>query len=223
MDPEPALDSVEIRVLGTLLEKAKLTPEYYPLSLNALTLACNQKTSREPVSDYAEDTVLAALDRLRDKGLAWRVDVAGSRVPRYRHRLDEAWELAPPAYALLCVLFLRGAQTLGQLRQRCERLHAFADLDAVEACLGEMADRAEQPHSLVRRLPRLPGTKEIRFTHVWAPAEAWPDPLEPPVPAMPPQDSPTELRFQALETAMAELRDRVASLEARWTAAGFDD
>jgi uncharacterized protein YceH (UPF0502 family) len=159
------LSLLEIRILGSLMEKSVTTPEYYPMTLNALTMACNQKTSRDPVTDYSDDEILAGLDILREEGLAMRVDVAGSRVPKFRHILDKKWELERPSYALLCILFLRGAQTVGQLRQRCERLFAFEDLDEVQSTLESMQDRADEPKCLIEKLERSPGTKEIRYRH----------------------------------------------------------
>lgn len=157
------------------MEKAITTPEYYPLTLNSLTLACNQKTSRDPITSYDEDEVLYGLDQLRDKGFVLRVDVSGSRVPKFRHNLTDKWELDSPSYALLCVLFLRGAQTLGQLRQRTDRLYAFDSLNEVESTLESMTDREDDPQVLVQRLPRSPGTKEIRYQHAFADL---PEPVE---------------------------------------------
>lgn len=157
----------ELRVLGALMEKAVTTPEAYPLSLNSLVLACNQKTSRDPVMSLDEAEVTDALDRLRAKRLALRVDVAGSRVPKFRHTIDAAWELSTAEYALLTVLFLRGPQSVGQLRQRTERLHPFPSTDAVENALDAMTDRNSQPYCLVQRLDRLPGAKDPRFTHLF--------------------------------------------------------
>lgn len=159
------LSLLEIRILGSLMEKSVTTPEYYPMTLNSLTMACNQKTSRDPVTNYGDDEVLSGLDILREEGLAMRVDVAGSRVAKYRHNLDKKWELDSPSYALLCLLFLRGSQTIGQLRQRSERLFAFENLDQVQSTLEAMLDRVDEPACLVQSLERSPGTKEIRYRH----------------------------------------------------------
>lgn len=161
----------EIRVLGVLLEKAETTPDQYPLSLNAVTLGCNQKSSRDPVMQLDEDAVEAALDELRDRQLVFRVDMAGSRVAKFRHQLDTKWELTRAEYALLCVLLLRGPQSLGQLRQRTERIHAFRDLDEVKNTLEGMEQRELEPTVLVRELPRRPGSKDVRFTHILSPFE----------------------------------------------------
>jgi uncharacterized protein YceH (UPF0502 family) len=158
-----------MRVLGTLMEKAKTTPEVYPLTLNSLVNACNQKTSRDPVTDYDEDEVLTALDELREGGLVMRVDMAGSRVAKFRENLSSKWALIPEEYALLAVLFLRGPQTPGQLRQRSDRLYPFPNLDKTVETLHQMAEREEEPVRLVQTLERLPGTKEIRYAHTFLP------------------------------------------------------
>lgn len=162
------LSREEARVLGVLMEKAITTPDQYPLTLNSLTLGCNQKTSRDPVMELDESTVEAALDELRDRRLAWRVDLAGSRVPKFRHRIDEEWALTTAEHAILCVLLLRGAQTVGQLRQRTERLFLFRDLDHVREVLDAMMDRADDPKVLTRLLPMRAGSKEQRFVHTLA-------------------------------------------------------
>ena len=154
-----------IRVLGCLMEKARTTPEVYPLTLNSLVNACNQKTSRDPVVDYDEDEVLMALDELREKGLAMRVDMAGSRTAKFRENLTARWELQPEEYALLAILFLRGPQTPGQLRSRSDRLHAFADLQQVSDWLQRLQEREDEPHQLVQALGRCSRAKEIRYAH----------------------------------------------------------
>jgi len=145
------------------MEKARTTPEVYPLTLNSLVNACNQKTSRDPVTDYDENEVLDALEELRENHLAMRVDMAGSRTAKFRENATLAWELAREEYALIAVLMLRGAQTPGQLRQRTERLYPFAELQQVNDWLGKLQQREEEPLSMVRSLPHAPGTKEIRW------------------------------------------------------------
>ena len=150
-------------MLGCLAEKDMATPEYYPLSLNALTNACNQKSNREPVVSYDDATVRTALSGLRDQGFAAFVSEAGSRVEKYKHRLNERFNFTRGELAVLCVLLLRGPQTGGELRQRTDRLHAFQDLDAVQHTLDKLATR--EP-SLVKQLERLPGTKEPRWAHL---------------------------------------------------------
>jgi uncharacterized protein YceH (UPF0502 family) len=155
------LDSAEIRVLGCLLEKQQTTPDSYPLTLNALRLACNQATSRDPVVEYDEATVREAAQRLGRRGWARMTSYHGSRTAKYRHMLDEALGLSPDERALLCVLMLRGPQTLGELKQRSERLHAFADLKSVEDTLARLTER-----ELGRWLERSPGQKEARYAHL---------------------------------------------------------
>ena len=162
---ETALTATEVRVLGCLIEKEMTTPDVYPLSLNGLTNACNQKSNRDPVLELEETEVVKALDRLRFKGLAMQASGEGSRVPKYRHTLAEKLFLVPEQLAILCELFVRGPQTLGELRTRCERMRPFADLDAVEAVLSELIE-LETP--LVIRLPRQPGRKEQRYAHLLA-------------------------------------------------------
>lgn len=209
------LSKVETRVLGVLMEKAVTTPDQYPLTLNSLTLGCNQKTSRDPVMDLHEAEVEAALDELRDRRLAWRVDLAGSRVPKFRHRIDEAWELAPAEYALLCVLALRGPQTLGQLRQRTERLFGFRDLDHVRDTLEAMQDRAEEPLCLVQPLPVRPGSKELRFTHTLYPFEEDLGSEElAPVTASTLPPSPRDQLIAELKEEVATLRSELEGLRA---------
>ena len=171
------LDAAETRVLGALLEKEITTPDYYPLSSNALVNACNQKSNREPVVSYDEDTVEDALERLRAKGLAMRV-TGDSRVPKHEQRFTEKFNLGRREAALLCVLMLRGPQTVGELRGRSERLYTFDDLEAVEATLARLADMA-----YVKKLPRRAGFKEPRWAHLFAgdveeAAEAPPPPEE---------------------------------------------
>jgi hypothetical protein len=156
------LNAVEVRVLGALVEKEITTPDYYPLTLNALTNACNQKTNRDPVVSFDETTVVQALDGLREKDLVW-MTTADSRVPKYKHRFPWAFNLTQPHVAVLCELMLRGPQTLGELRAHAERLYDFTDLAEVEATLQSLMARDEQP--LVVKLPRQAGRKESRFAH----------------------------------------------------------
>ena len=155
------LDPAEVRVLGALLEKEIATPEYYPLSLNALVNACNQKSNREPVVAYDDDTVEDALERLRLKGLASRITGRDSRVPKHEQRFTEKFNLGRREAAILCVLMLRGPQTPGELRGRSERLHTFDDLDEVESTLGRLTEM-----EFVKKLPRQTGFKEQRWAHL---------------------------------------------------------
>lgn len=161
--PHFNLSPVETRVLGCLLEKERLTPENYPLSLHALTAACNQATNRDPVTSYDERTVDAGVTGLREKKLATMIHSAGARVAKYRHNLPDQYDLQPREVALLCVLLLRGPQTPGELRARTERMHAFQSIEAVEAALDELA-RGDAP--MVRVLPARPGQKERRFVQL---------------------------------------------------------
>jgi Uncharacterized protein conserved in bacteria len=157
------LSDIEMRVLGSLVEKQVTTPEYYPLSLNALTLACNQKNNRNPVTSYSEDQVAQAVESLREKNLAYVFYGSSSRVPKYKHVLPEVMHLSHPEVAVLCVLMLRGPQTPGELRGNASRLHEFTGLDEIEQTLNGLITLDEP---LVARLPRQPGQKEVRFTHL---------------------------------------------------------
>ena len=157
------LSNVEARVLGALVEKDITTPDYYPLSLNALINACNQKNNREPVMSLEEGAVRDALNGLHDDGLAGPASGADSRVTKYEHRLQEVFNFSRGETAVLCVLLLRGPQTPGELRGRTERMHRFEDLDAVQFSLQHLMQR-EPP--LVAVLPRQPGTKESRYAHL---------------------------------------------------------
>ena len=154
-------DAVELRVLGCLIEKQRVTPDQYPLSLNALRLAANQTTNREPVVDYDEGTIRAGLDRLDRRGWARLASGPSSRVAKFRHLLDEALQLTPSQLALLAVLMLRGPQTVGELRTRSERLYPFPSTEDVELALLELTDR-----ELTERLPRRPGEREERWTQL---------------------------------------------------------
>ncbi len=154
-------DAVEIRILGCLVEKQRTTPDVYPLTLNALRLACNQSTNRDPVVAYDEEMIRTALARLSRKGWARLASGQGSRVVKYRHLLDEALGVSRGELALLAVLMLRGAQTPGELKQRTERLHPLGTLQEVEAALEALIER-----ELVERLERRPGQKEVRYALV---------------------------------------------------------
>ena len=157
------LTDIEARVLGSLIEKQVTTPEYYPLTLNALTLACNQKNNRYPVTSYTENQVSDAVERLREKNLAYVFYGSTSRVPKYKHVMPEVMRLSHPEVALMCVLMLRGAQTLGELRGNAARLHDFSGLEEVEQTLNGLITRDEP---MVARVPRQPGQKEGRFAHL---------------------------------------------------------
>jgi uncharacterized protein YceH (UPF0502 family) len=158
------LSDIEVRVLGSLVEKQVTTPEYYPLTLNALTLACNQKNNRSPVSSYSEDEVAQALETLREKNLTYVFYGSTSRVPKYKHVMTEVLHLSPAELAVICVLLLRGPQTSGELTTRGFRLHEFSGLEEVDAALSALMTR--EPDPLVTRLPRQPSQKEARFAHL---------------------------------------------------------
>lgn len=192
---ELQLDPMEARVLGALIEKEITTPDYYPMTLNALVNACNQKSNRHPVVTYDEDMVLSALDRLRPKKLALKMISSGSRADKYAHRLSEVLNLGRRETALLCVLLLRGPQTVGELRDRTGRMHGFEDLAEVESCLRRLE---EAPLKLVTQLPRQPGTKEPRWAHLLSGEVKL-------------EETPVE-RTSDLEAEVAALRERVEEL-----------
>lgn len=157
------LDPAEARVLGALLEKEATTPEYYPLSLNALINACNQKSNRDPVVDYDEDTVYDAVNRLREKKFALTVTGSG-RVNKYSQRISETLNLGRRELAVLCTLLLRGPQTLGEIKDRSERMFPFADLAEAETVLEKLGNSSAG--GLVSKLPRQSGQKEVRYAHL---------------------------------------------------------
>jgi len=192
------LDPVELRVLGCLLEKQRTTPDQYPLSLNALRLAANQSTSREPITDYDEGTIRSALDRLGNRGFTRLASGPGSRVAKFRHLLDEALNLTPSQLALLAVLMLRGPQTAAELRTRSERLYPFASNEDVESTLRGLAERELVTEGARHRWSQLLG--EGAETGSTAAAAA--------VPA-----TDLEARVEHLEALVAQLQDRVEALE----------
>jgi len=201
---EPILDKFEVRVLGCLIEKELATPEYYPLTVNALTNACNQKSNRDPLMSIEETEVVRTLDALRMKHLAIQA-AEGGRASKYRHILAERLRLDPPELAVLAELLLRGPQTLGELRNRAERMQQFADLAAVESVLEELLGRTPP---LVTRLIRQPGRKESRFAHLFA--------GEPPLTAaeLSPLAEATVHKVTADNERIARLEEEVASLRA---------
>ncbi len=157
------LTEIEARILGSLVEKQLTTPEYYPQTLNALTAACNQKSNRDPVVSYDEKTVIDALEHLRDRNLVYVFYGSTSRVPKYKHMVPSVYELEPPETAIMCVLMLRGPQTLGELRGRTERLYDFSGLGEVQETLDSLS-RRDDP--LIIKLERQAGQKEARFAHL---------------------------------------------------------
>lgn len=158
------LDPVEIRILGCLIEKDITTPEYYPMTLNALINACNQKSNRDPAVSWDEDTVAEGIDSLRGKKLVATLTGGGNRVPKYSHRLQETLNLGRREVAVLCELMLRGPQTLGELRDRASRMHKFADTDEVERVIAHLNEYSGG--ALAMQIPRQPGQKEVRYIHL---------------------------------------------------------
>lgn len=196
------LNEIEVRALGSLIEKDITTPDYYPLSLNALVNACNQKNNREPVMVLNEHSVRQALSTLQEKRMAGPAGGADSRVTKYEHRLQEVFNFDRRETAVICVLLLRGAQTPGELRGRTDRMYRFEALDDVQATLQKLMDR--QP-PLVRVLPRQPGTKESRYVHLFAGdtfPTALPDSANPRVH----HDNSDEQRIANLEAEVAALK-----------------
>jgi len=157
------LNEIEARVLGSLVEKQLTTPEYYPLTLNALTAACNQKSNRDPVVSYSDETVTSAVDSLRDKNLVYLYYGSSSRVVKYKHMLPNVYDLSPPEVAAICVMLLRGPQTVGELRERTGRLFEFSNVAEVNETLDGLTNRDEP---LVIKLERQPGQKEARYAHL---------------------------------------------------------
>lgn len=212
------LDQDELRVLGSLMEKSRTTPDQYPLSVNAVMNACNQKSARDPVMDLTPGDVRAALGRLTRRGLVRMAGSYGGRVSKYEHRLGASdhspLRLTPEQYAVLCVLLLRGPQTPGELRSRSQRLAEFPDVAAVEATLEELQEHAMG--QLVARLPREPGKRESRYRHLLGSEEHEPEDEEEVMPR-PAVERPRE---ELLEERVATLEKQVEALQARLEALG---
>lgn len=202
------LGSAEVRVLGCLLEKQRTTPDGYPLSLNALRLACNQATNRDPVVEYDDAVLRDALHRLERRGYTRLASGAGSRAAKYRHLLAEALPMSDAETAIVCVLMLRGAQTPGELKQRGERMHAFAGLEEVQLTLDGLIERG-----LVARLQRRPGQKEERYTQLLGEGT----PAEPHAAHSTASDTPAPPAVDGLEERVARLEREVAQLRANVT------
>lgn len=199
----------EARVLGGLVEKQLTTPDYYPLTLNALTAACNQKSNREPVMSLDETAILAAIDSLRDKNLVYLFYGSSSRAVKYKHMLPGVFELEPPAVAVMALLLLRGPQTVGELRGRSDRLYEFSGLGEVQQTLDELAGRDEP---LVLKLERQPGQKEARYAHLLS-GEVGPDLKERPVDA---GASQSTLHEADLSIEVKRLADELAAFRAEF-------
>ena len=216
------LNVVEVRVLAALWEKEITTPDYYPLSLNALVNACNQKSNRDPTMNLDEDAVRGALRTLDDNSLARSVSAADSRVTKYEHRLQEAFNFDRREAAIFCELLLRGAQTPGELRSRAERMHHFDDLNEVQSVLQRLMNR--QP-PLVKLLPRQPGTKESRYIHLLCgDAESASSPSEPAAAPIAearrqsPETANAGTTLSHLEEEVSELRRDIADLKQQFAA-----
>lgn len=223
MDTNPgkglALDPVEIRVLASLVEKAITTPEYYPLTVKALTAACNQKSNRDPVMSLSEAEVMDALERLRyNHLLVWQVDQAGSRTPKFRHALTKVFTFSPREVAVMCELMLRGPQTQGELRTHCARLVEFSSLDEVRETIEDLEKREGAP--LVMKLPPGPGRREVRYGHLLGREED--RPASPGTGSDANDDSAREAppspgtRRETLEREVAELRKELEALRAEF-------
>lgn len=208
------LDPVAVRILGALVEKEFTTPDNYPLSLNALTAACNQASNRDPVMDLDEAAVAAALKELIRRSLAREVHRSDSRVKRYRHLLSDTLHMHPPEMAALCVLLLRGPQTVGEIKGRTGRMFEFIDLAHVEITLDSLVTFSTP---LAAPLPRQPGQKEVRYAHTLA---GEPQPFEPPARGnVTAAETPTQPdRVDALEQELAALRAEMAELRAQFDA-----
>jgi len=217
------LTALETRLIGVLIEKQITTPDQYPLSLNALTSGCNQKSNRDPVLSLGEQDVQAAVDGMVRRGLVLEKSGFGSRVPKYQQRLCNMefseLQFTPQETAIVCELLLRGPQTPGELRSRAIRMAPFADVSDVETALEILATR--EPHPVVRKLPREPGRRESRYAHLWSGAvDEVPAPLPVPAPAAMPgaveaRESSLEQRVRQLEEQVAELSAQVAALQRR--------
>jgi uncharacterized protein len=210
------LTSIETRVLGSLIEKQITTPEYYPLTLNALTAACNQKNNRNPVTSFAESDIEDALYSLREKNLAYVFHGSTSRVPKYKHVAPEVIHLSPPEVAAMCVLMLSGPQTVGEIRTRGSRLFDFSGLEEVEETLRALAAREDDP--LVLKLPRQAGQKDARFVHLLS---GQPDieTLSESAPAeRTARRAPDHDRVAALEQQVESLTQQVAGLSEQFEA-----
>ncbi|TAN45423.1 MAG: DUF480 domain-containing protein [Nitrospirae bacterium] len=205
------LNDVEARVLGCLIEKEKTTPDYYPLTLNSLCSACNQKSNRHPVVTYEETTVVRGLDGLRDKHLAEKVHLIDSRIPKYRHLLQQRLELSGAETAVLCELLLRGPQTTGELRGRADRMHSFSGLDEVENIMNRLAER-EDP--LIIKLPRQVGQKERRYMHLLSGGQLGAElPVELPEEDATKKVRDEDARISGLESQVSQMRAEIDRLK----------
>lgn len=210
---EIILSAIDVRIIGALIEKEITTPEYYPLTLNALTNACNQKSNRYPVMNLDEKTVVRLLEELRfDHKLIWQISTAGSRVAKYKHNISVIDDFSPQEIALLCELFLRGPQTLGELRTHTARLCGFENLDEVEGLLQKLVDRDTGPY--VQKLPRETGRRENRYAHLFCgEVEVDDDKLKPPLEPAAIEVLAENKRIEALEKEITVIKEELGNLK----------
>lgn len=206
----PVLEAAELRVLGVLMEKARTTPDYYPMTINSLTAACNQKTSRKPVVNYDDETVVQALDKLKRRGLVSTATGGSSRAIKYKHNFAIVFPVVPAEVAVICLLMLRGAQTPGEINTNSGRLYEFETLEEVQNVLEKLA--SSEP-AFVVQLPRRPGQKEVRFAHLLSGTpDVNEDDSNDEAPSRSSGNSELEARVAMLETELAELKEVVAGL-----------
>jgi uncharacterized protein YceH (UPF0502 family) len=205
----PVLEATELRVLGVLMEKARTTPDYYPMTINSLTAACNQKTSRKPVVNYDDETVVQALDKLKRRGLVSTATGGSSRAIKYKHNFAIVFPVVPAEVAVICLLMLRGAQTPGEINTNSGRLYEFETLEEVLNVLEKLA--SSEPAYVVQ-LPRRPGQKEVRFAHLLSGTPDVNEDDSDDAPSRSSGNSELEARVVTLETELAELKEVVAGL-----------
>jgi len=210
---EIQLTPIEVRILGALIEKEITTPQYYPITLNALTNACNQKSNRNPVMNLDDKTVVRILEELRfDHKLTWRVSEAGARVPKYKHNISVIHEFSPQEVSLLCELFLRGPQTLGELRSHTARLCEFENLEEVEEVLQNLINAEQGP--FVQKLPREAGRRENRYAHLFCgEIEVDEDKLNPALEPAAIEVQAENKRIEALEEDLSKMKEELAALK----------
>lgn len=205
----PVLTDTELRVLGTLMEKSRTTPEYYPLTLNSLTTACNQKTARKPVVDYDDETVISALDSLKKKGLISTVTGGSSRVIKYKHNFAIVYPIVPAEVVVICLLILRGPQTPGEINTNSGRMYEFESLDEVQ----ELLDKLSSGDTIyLQQLPKRPGQKEVRYAHLLGGTVDYSEDDFESSSSPRSNNSQLESRVVALESDVAELKESLAKL-----------
>ena len=215
------LDPVAIRILGALIEKEVTTPDYYPMSLNGLITACNQKSNRDPVMQLSEEEINSAIEYLKDKRLIWQRSVVGARVSKFEHNLRSFFPLSEQETGVLCVLLLRGPQTVGEIRQRTERLCSFENLEETDNVIRGLMSRKDGP--FIAELPRQPGRKEPRFVHLFA-GEEWVQELieatatQNELPPTPVTGTSRNDRIGELETTVATLQEELHQLREEFNA-----